>query len=250
MRKIIFTLLALAACSTVDAQIIEVYNGNNNLPIATYDSNYKVKFRAKKAIKTTEFDCKTYAKRNTINSDGTIGTVNGTDQEFVQLWEDGPKFAKTNVNSGTENNKFQIPSGSNATADPLTYYWGSNWRLPTMGEMVSIMSNCNVTCIDNTSASDQRFKYTLKITNKNDESLFITLDVDNTPNSSAPFWKGEYWTTSLSSVDIKSYDTWTLTRRFVMGFQQYASGEVTDVDFYLTSFITGLSCYVLGVLNE
>jgi len=248
MRKIIFTLLALAACFSVDAQIIEVYKGNNNLPIATYDSNYKVKFRAKRDIASDTYGTATRYEGKTAEGTGTKETT----QDWVQLWEDGPKFAKTNVNSGTKNNKFQFPSSGNATADPLTYYWGSNWRLPTMGEMVSLLSNCNVTCIDNTSASDQRFKYTLKITSKTDDQ-FITLDVDNTTNSSAPLWKGEYWTTSLSSVDINttiSGNTKTLTKRFVMGFQQYAGGEVTDVDFYMSAFTTTLSCFVLGVLNE
>ncbi|MCQ2052089.1 MAG: DUF1566 domain-containing protein [Bacteroidaceae bacterium] len=100
----------------------------------------------------------------------TTGTAKATiggsevDVNWVQLWEDGPKFAEYNVgvtdgkaesyggyycwgkaidkdSSGSYKDGESALSGDDDTATNL---WGSNWRMPTKAELEALLSNCNV----------------------------------------------------------------------------------------------------------
>ena len=97
----------------------------------------------------------------------TIGTAKRTgniDVTWVQLWENGPKFAEYNV--GVTDGKAEsyggyycwgrsIDKDSNAaynegtnvltgTDDTATNLWGSNWRMPTYEELEALLDNCDV----------------------------------------------------------------------------------------------------------
>lgn len=82
--------------------------------------------------------------------------------KWIQLWENGPKFAEYNV--GAENNKAEDYGGyyawggnqnmvddHNTGSDPLTgnddtatNLWGENWRMPTEAELQALLDNCDV----------------------------------------------------------------------------------------------------------
>ena len=87
--------------------------------------------------------------------------------EWVQLWEDGPKFAVYNV--GAENNKPEDFGGYycwgssydeskgwkgefldvvdyvlTGEDDTATNLWGNNWRMPTEEEFKALKENCSV----------------------------------------------------------------------------------------------------------
>lgn len=87
-----------------------------------------------------------------------IGDVN-----WVQLWEDGPRWAEVNV--GVTDGKAESYGGyytwgGTVDGDPYDFcmdselgedydtalqLWGTNWRMPTHGEFVDLVSNCTCT---------------------------------------------------------------------------------------------------------
>ena len=97
-----------------------------------------------------------------------IGTAKATiggsevDVNWVQLWEDGPKFAEYNV--GVTDGKAESYGGYYAwggsqdkvddhntgnvvltgDADTATKLWGSAWRMPTKAELDDLLANCDV----------------------------------------------------------------------------------------------------------
>ena len=97
---------------------------------------------------------------------GKATRTGGVEVEWVQLWEDGPKFAVYNV--GAENNKPEDFGGyycwgnSNDESktwtgvfhdviekltgehDTATKLWGNNWRMPTIEEFRALLENCSV----------------------------------------------------------------------------------------------------------
>lgn len=98
---------------------------------------------------------------------GKATRTGGYKVEWVQLWEDGPKFAVYNV--GAENNKpedfggyycwgssydesegwkgeFYDATGVILTGeyDTATNLWGDNWRMPTEEEFKALKENCSI----------------------------------------------------------------------------------------------------------
>ena len=98
---------------------------------------------------------------------GKATRTGGVEVDWVQLWEDGPKFAVYNV--GAENNKpedfggyycwgssydeskgwkgefFEVDYNLMGEHDTATKLWGNNWRMPTKQEFIDFYKNCNVT---------------------------------------------------------------------------------------------------------
>ena len=91
-------------------------------------------------------------------------TINGKtiDVNWVQLWENGPKFAEYNVGATSVtdyggyycwgmtidhdsnrdyNNSESVLSGAD---DTVTALWGNNWRMPTKAELQELLSYCDV----------------------------------------------------------------------------------------------------------
>lgn len=79
---------------------------------------------------------------------------------WLQMWENGPKFAEKNVGSsapashggyyawGGTSNHYSYASGSadlSGSNDNATYSWGENWRLPTKTEFEGLLANCDLT---------------------------------------------------------------------------------------------------------
>lgn len=98
----------------------------------------------------------------TFKTTGKARRIGNVDVKWVQLWENGPKFAEYNI--GAANNKTEdygcyytwggsidmsdeddntgteVLSGNNDTATKL---WGSNWRMPTQAEFQALLNNCD-----------------------------------------------------------------------------------------------------------
>ena len=98
----------------------------------------------------------------------TTGTAKATiggedvDVNWVQLWENGPKFAEYNVGvtdskaesfggyyawGGNQDKVDDHNTGTDALSgdnDTATKLWGSKWRMPTQAEFEALLANCDV----------------------------------------------------------------------------------------------------------
>ena len=144
MKKIFFTLLALVVTMSMNAQLIKVYK--DNVLVAKYKSSKANRVVFEEAPPTT----------------GTEKRTGDIDVNWVQLWEDGPKFAEYNVGAasakeygglycwGMTNDKdsnaaFNVGKDAlSGTDDTATNIWGSNWRMPTKEEFDNLLANCDV----------------------------------------------------------------------------------------------------------
>lgn len=128
------------------------------LPPQTYKAGMKITInnsQGTKYVKTTTNDF-VVERSNvyTFNWDVTPKTgaakarISGHDVDvpWIELWEDGPKFAAYNV--GVTDGKVSSSGGyynqKNAYAytDRTTEIWGANWRTPTKSELQGLLSNC------------------------------------------------------------------------------------------------------------
>ena len=144
MKKIIFTLLAFVGTMSLNAQVVKVMNNEQIVAVFTADQANNVVFEE------TPFG-QGYAAAT------GIGYV-----KWVQLWENGPKFAEYNVcaKSATEYGGYYAWGGSkdkvadqntgtdalSGTDDTATKLWGGNWRMPTQAELNALLNNENCTC--------------------------------------------------------------------------------------------------------
>jgi len=101
---------------------------------------------------------------------GSAGITGGATQEWVQLWADGPKWAKFNVGSTITSyadvtdytnpdvvggyysfrGRYDSVADANGTADTATNIWGSNWATPSSAQEQSLLDNCDWTWCDGT----------------------------------------------------------------------------------------------------
>ena len=150
MKKIIFTFLALVGTMSMNAQIVKLYKGD--VLVTSYDASQ---------VDNVVFEEAPAATTGTAKA--TIGGED-TDVNWVQLWENGPKFAEYNVGatSATEYGGYYCwgkttnkdangayKDGTDAltgTDDTATNLWGSKWRMPTKAELEALLNNQNCTC--------------------------------------------------------------------------------------------------------
>ena len=74
----------------------------------------------------------------TGTAEATIDDVK-TNVNWVQLWENGPKFAEYNYGAEKAENYGTIITGTKAQG---IKYFGDNWRLPTTEEYEALIANC------------------------------------------------------------------------------------------------------------
>lgn len=154
MKKFFLTLLVLVGTMSMDAQIIELYKGDKL--VAKYDSNMVDKVVLK--------------KESILETTGKAMRADNIEVNWVQLWEDGPKFAEYNIGAksvteyggsytwgGTymngigfawldDHNATNTGSGNiTGTDDTATFFWGDNWRMPTREELNGLKTNCKFT---------------------------------------------------------------------------------------------------------
>ena len=138
MKKIFFTLLALVGTMSLNAQVMkpgmEIMKNGEVVATFTADQADKVVF-----------------KEIAIPITGTAKRTGDIDVNWVQLWENGPKFAEYNVGatSATEYGDYYAWGGSqnkvddhnkgtdalSGDSDTATKLWGDKWRMPTSAEL-------------------------------------------------------------------------------------------------------------------
>ena len=151
MKKILFSLAALVCSMSMNAQVMKVMK--NGVEVAKYTgADYTVVF-----------------EEEPLGMTGTAKRTGDVEVAWVQLWEDGPRFAEYNV--GAANNKAEDCGGLycwggsidkdpnracnngydalTGTDDTATNLWGSAWRMPTIAELEALIANCDVEWTDN-----------------------------------------------------------------------------------------------------
>lgn len=128
MKKIFFALIALISCMSTNAQIMKVMKGDQ--VIATYKASEADRFVYE------DVPTKGFAK-------ATIGGKE-VSVKWIQLWEDGPKFAEYNV--GVTDGKAESYGGyyTWVKSDIATANWGANWRMPKKDELEAFIANCDI----------------------------------------------------------------------------------------------------------
>ena len=87
--------------------------------------------------------------------------ISGNTVKWIQLWENGPKFAEFNVGAKSvsdygghycwgsdinEDKNLSCWQGDNISGhDTATRLWGENWRMPSKDELDALISNCTCT---------------------------------------------------------------------------------------------------------
>ena len=159
MKKLIFTLLALVGTMSMNAQLVEIYDGDQVILRQMVPDGGKVVFKKRPPTTGT-------AQRNGETEDSKV------DVNWVQLWDFGPKFAEYNVgaanNNATDfggyyawggtyengpditwnNDHYTGESDLSGLNDTATKLWGSNWRMPTKEEFDNLIANCTCTFIE------------------------------------------------------------------------------------------------------
>ena len=149
---------------------------------------------------------------------GKATRTGNVEVNWVQLWENGPKFAEYNVgatseteyggyycwgksvdqeNPGTCNTGSVELTGDNDTATKL---WGSNWRMPTKAEFDNLLANCTaqwVTNYKNTGVNGRLF--TGKGAYAANSVFFPATASCNDGNVLTGNW-GNYWSSTPSTV--------------------------------------------------
>lgn len=150
MKRLFFILTALICTMSINAQMVEIYSGDQLVSKHRIPNNGKVVFK----------------KTPDLGITGTAKRTGEIEVNWVQLWDGGPRFAEYNV--GAANNKAEdyggyycfgktIDKDKNATYyngnmslagddDTATKLWGGNWRMPTKEEFEALVNNENCTC--------------------------------------------------------------------------------------------------------
>ena len=210
MKKILFSLVALVCSMSMNAQVMKVMKGN--YVVATY--------------KASQADNVVFEEEPVLGKTGTAKRTDNIDVKWVQLWENGPRFAEYNVGvtdskaesyggyycwgkSNDQDVNTEYKDGTDALTgddDTATKLWGSNWRMPTQDELQALCNERNCTKEWTTVNGKSGYKFTGK-GDYDSNSVFlpaagqfdggrVVYDGD----------KGYYW----SSTPYGSLDAWFL----------------------------------------
>ena len=203
--------MVLICTMSIDAQLVKIYRGDQLIIKHKVQDGDKVVFEA---------------------DTPTTGKATRTDNievNWVQLWEDGPKFAEYNV--GADNNKPEDYGGyytwggkhkngsdtqwiddHNAGADALkgeydtaTQLWGDNWRMPTKEELEALLDNCDKqwTTVEGVNG----YKFTGR-DEYSSNSIFLPAagSCHSGGNVAHPSEAGKYWSSTPEGNDAKSME--------------------------------------------
>ena len=152
--KAIISALMLMACGMASAQTKTYLN------VETAPGVYK-SFEVNKDLKISWGE-----KKEVPPTKGTAERTGSVNVRWVQLWENGPKFAEYNVGAtsapeygdyytwggfenvvGVENPAYNSGLDDlSGTYDTATNLWGDNWRMPTKAEFEELLKSENCTC--------------------------------------------------------------------------------------------------------
>lgn len=190
MKKILFLLVALIASMSMNAQVMTIKK--NGAVVKTYT--------------TKEADEVTF-EYSTIGA--AQATINGSEVEviWVQLWENGPKFAEHNIGASKASEKGSPLTFAQATATGNNYAWGSNWRTPTKDELNEFYNatygggSTKVKCEYATVDGVKGFRFTGKETGYTSNSIFIPAQ---------DFVNADAYIYLWSSTETGSSNAWSL----------------------------------------
>lgn len=217
MKKIFFTLLALVGTMSMNAQIMQIYNGETLV----------------KEYKASEATHVVFKEAPTTGTEKRTGNI---DVKWVQLWKGGPKFAEYNVGatSATEYGGYYAWGGSlnqnkgkdknNGTdalsgdSDTATNLWGSNWRMPTKEEFDALLNNQNCTCTWTTQNGVKGYLCTGKEnTGYAGNSIFLpAAGYCDYGNVSGKSFYGYYWSSTPNGSD-RAYYLYCGSTRILVG---------------------------------
>ena len=235
MKKIIFTLLAFVGTMSMNAQIVKpgMEIMKNGVVVATYTAD-----QADEVV----------FKEVTPPTTGTEKRTGGVSVNWVQLWENGPKFAEYNVGatSATEyggyyawgGNQNKVDDHNTGTVylsgddDTATKLWGDKWRMPTKEELDALLNNQNCTCTWTTQNGVNGLLCTGKGDYK-DNSVF--LPAAGFCDDGGVYGQGDYGRYWSSTPDDSYY-------AYDLYFN--SGGQYVDYDY------RGSGCSVRAVLNE
>ena len=193
MKKIIFTLLALVGTMSMNAQVVKLYQGD--VLVAKYNASKVDKVVFEEEPATT----------------GTATRTGGVSVNWVQLWENGPKFAEYNIGAtsateyggyycwGNSSEQSSDWTGEPGTDDIATALWGSKWRMPTQAELEELLANCEVEWTNVNGVNGRKF------TGKGDylsNSVFLPaagLCIDGSVSGQGS--RGDYWSSTPDGSD-------------------------------------------------
>lgn len=222
MKKILFLLVALIASMSMNAQVMTIKK--NGAVVKTYT--------------TKEADEVTF-EYSTIGA--AQATINGSEVEviWVQLWENGPKFAEHNIGASKASEKGSTKTFAQATATGDNYAWGSNWRTPTKDELNEFYKatcgggSTKVSCTYTTVDGVYGFRFTGKETGYTSNSIFIPAQGFVSSDAYIYLW---------SSSENGSSNAW------VLRIYRYYTGAWYDGWYSVAK--SGTSNYVRPVLKE
>ncbi|MCQ2127221.1 MAG: hypothetical protein MJZ06_07295 [Bacteroidaceae bacterium] len=131
-------------------------------------------------------------------SDFAEATIDGkaTYVKWIQLWEDGPKFAEYNV--GVTDGKAESYGGLYTWADNIaSAQWGDNWRMPTSDEFADLIKNCT---FNEVTQDDVKCLICTGKGNYIDNSILLPYNGYNSPQFGNDYINsiGEYWSSTPS----------------------------------------------------
>ena len=132
MKKFIFTILALVGTMSLNAQVVKLMK--NGEIVAKYKASLvdEVLFEEEPTFPFGQGEAE-------ATIDGKTVYV-----KWVQLWENGPRFAEYNV--GAANNKAEdYGEYFSWAANIAETQWGPAWRMPTKEELTALIANCTCT---------------------------------------------------------------------------------------------------------
>lgn len=138
---------------------------------------------------------------------GAAKRTGDIDVNWVQLWDNGPKFAEYNIGASSATDfggSFEWSS-----TDIATTQWGSKWRMPTQAELKELINsdNCVITWTDNYNGTGIAGRiFTGKDTAYASNSIFLP--------------EGYYWS-STSKDDTYAWGLGNDTRNPFMGLYNY-----------------------------
>ena len=167
-------------------------------------------------IMTTKSDADITVARNKIypitfaDNAPTTGTAEATiggstvDVNWVQLWENGPRFAEYNVGASSATDRGTEKTFTEATADP--FIWGANWCTPSKDDMDELLKAATkagsekVACTTAYQNGAYGFRFTGKEAGYTENSVFFPA-----PGATAVYWSGtsngsDAWGMSLSYI--------------------------------------------------
>ena len=217
MKKLIFTLLAFVGTMNMNAQILKVMKGDK--VVATFTAEEADNFVFEEASAAPIFP---FGQGEAAAKD--IGNV-----RWIQLWENGPKFAEYKVD-GT-----MTFADASKTGDG--YIWGVNWRTPSKDEMDELLKaatskgSSKVTCKYTQENSVWGFKFTGNTDGYTNNSLFFPAQSGKSDAAVAT-----YWSTATGSFDF----AWSIVLIYRDGEFESEWGEIPQVTYG----------FVCPVLNE